>query len=184
MTQPPPLPPPPFGDDTDEALNALLDGELGAFARDHGLAEAAARARLEEWPELPSRLAALEEVRATVREPVPPLDDLARRRLVRDALSAADGTGVTPKRAGWSWLRISAAAAAALIVLAGIGAMLTSLGTGGESKSASEKSTATAGAPHGDVGNLGNVTDQATIRALLDPGSSTTASQRPRLPAI
>ena len=113
MTQPPPLPPPPFGDDTDEALSALLDGELGAFADDHGLTEAEARDRLEQWSEYPARLAALEHGRAAVGEPVAALDDLTRRRLVRTALPAADGIGATSNRSGWSWLRISAAAAAA-----------------------------------------------------------------------
>ncbi len=183
MTPPPPLPPPPFGDDTDEALNALLDGELGAFAQARGLVEVDVRARLEHWPEYQARLAALEQVRAAVREPVPPLDDLDRKRLVSKALAAKDGTGATSKRTGRPWLRISAAAAAALVVLAGIGAMLTSLGTGGDSKSASSGSAATAGAPRGDVGNLGDVSDPATIRTLLDPGSASTSS-RPSAPGL
>lgn len=173
MTQPPPRPPTPFGDDTDEALSALLDGELGAFAADHGLTEAEARDRLEQWSEYPPRRAALEHGRAAVAEPVPGLDDLTRRRLVRNALPAADGIGATSNRSGWSWLRISAAAAAVLIVLAGLGAMLTSLGTGSEdsAKSSSAGSAATAQAPHGDLGQLGDVSNPAAIRALLRPAT-------------
>lgn len=172
MTQPPPLPPPPFGDDTDEALSALRDGELGAFAADHGLTEAEARDRLEHWPEYPARLAALERGRGEVAAPVPPLDDLTRRRLVRNALPAADGIAATSNRSGWSWLRISAAAAAALIVLAGLGAMLTSLGTGSDnSAKSSGAGSAAAEVPRGDLGNIGDVTDPAAIRALVRPGA-------------
>jgi hypothetical protein len=173
MTQPPPPPPSPFGDDTDEALGALLDGELGAFADDHGLTEAEARDRLEQWSEYAARLAALEQGRAAVGEPVPPLDDLTRRQLVRNALPAADGIGASSTRSGWSWLRISAAAAAALVVLAGLGAMLTSLGTGNDdsAKSSTAGSAATAAVPSGDLGNLGDVSNPAAIRALVDPAA-------------
>jgi hypothetical protein len=35
-----PDPSPPFGDATDEAISARLDGELAAFAAERGLAEA------------------------------------------------------------------------------------------------------------------------------------------------
>lgn len=176
MTQPPPLPPSPsplpFGDRSDEALSALLDGELGAFAADHGLTEADARDRLEQWSEYPARLAALEQGRAAVGEPVPPLDDLTQRRLVRNALPAADGVGATSNRKGWSWLRISAAAAAALIVLAGLGAMLTTLGTGDDTaKSSGAGSVAAPEAARGDLGNVGDVSDPAAIKALLDPAT-------------
>jgi hypothetical protein len=172
MTQPPPLPPPPFGDDTDEALSTLLDGELGAFAADHGLTEAEARERLEHWPEYTARLAALERGRAEVAAPVPPLDDLTRRRLVRNALPAADGIAATSNRSGWSWLRISAAAAAVLIVLAGLGARPTPLGTGSDnSAKSSGVGSAAAEVPRGDLGNIGDVTDPAAIRALVRPGA-------------
>ena len=171
MTQPPPLPPPPFGDDTDEALSALLDGELGAFAADHGLTEAEARERLEHWSGYPERLAALERGRAEVAAPVPPIDDLTRRRLIRNALPAADGIGATSNRSGWSWLRISAAAAAALIVLAGLGAMLTSLGTGSDTNAKSSGTGSAAEVPRGNLGSIGDVTDPAAIRALVQPGA-------------
>jgi hypothetical protein len=178
MNQPPLLPQPPFGDDTDDALNALLDGELDAFAREHDMAEDVARARLEAWPEYPARIAALEAVRNAVQESPPALDDLTRRRLVRTAVNALPAP---PAHAGRSrssarWI---AAAAAAVLVIVGIGAAIASMGDGGDS---SQRASSSAGAPlHGNVGDLGDVTSPTALRALLDRRhpSSTTAPAAP-----
>ena len=46
MNPPPSSPDLPFAADTDEALTALIDGELGAFASERGMTEDEARARL------------------------------------------------------------------------------------------------------------------------------------------
>ena len=163
MNEPRCSPHQPFGSDADEALNALLDGELAAFAEERGLTEEAARAQLEAWPDYAARLSGLEQIRGAVQAPIPPLDDVTRRRLVRGAVDAGPERAATPRRSR-SWAAITAVAAAGLLVVAGIGVAISS--TGGNDDSRSAKSAA---APlQGDVGNLGDVTSAAALRALLD----------------
>lgn len=159
----------PFGDDTDEALSALVDGELDAFARERGLTEDAARARLEAWPEAEARLAELDRARASMQVPVPELDDVTRRRLVRGASNAAPKP-YAPAPRSRSWLAIAAVAAAGLLVVIGIGVAISSMGGGGESKSSQSAATGAAvrSPLRGDVGDLGDVTSVAALRALLD----------------
>jgi hypothetical protein len=176
---------PPFGLDADEALSAYLDGELDAFARDHGLTEAAARAELEAWPELTSRLAAFERARAAAQAPVPPLDDVTRRRLVNhavDELPAPYG----PARRSRRWPAIAAIAAAGFLFLAGIGAVVSAFSGDGSSSrdSASKAASSATAALHGDVGDLGDVTSASALHALLDrretggtPGDAPTAAR-------
>jgi hypothetical protein len=62
-------------------------------------------------------------------------------------------------------------------MLAGLGAMLTSLGTGDNSakSSTSGGSIAAAEPERGDLGNVGDVTNPAAIRALLDPSTAAKA---------
>lgn len=167
MNQPPDLP---FGPDTDEALNALLDGELDAFATEHGMTEESARERLEAWPDFATRRAALEQVRVAVGAATPPLDDLTRRRLVRTAANALPGSSATTPPPTRSWARIVAVAAAALIVVAGIGFAISSNGGDDSSMSSSTGDSASvAGEPlRGNVGDLGDVTSPEALRALLD----------------
>lgn len=195
MNEPPMPPNPPFGDDTDEALSALLDGELGAFASERDLTEADARAQLDGWPGSEVRLSEMERARAALRTPVPELDDLTRRRLVHAATSAASERATstntsTDSRPRRSWAAIVAVAAAGLLVVAGIGVAVSSLsGGGGGNDSSSRAGDATsADAPlRGDVGNLGDITSPAALRALLDrrasaesdAADSTTTSQLP-----
>jgi hypothetical protein len=169
MNQPPLSSTPPFGDDTDEALSAFLDGELAAFAEDHGLTQATARAQLDAWPELEQRLELLERNRAAMQAPVAPLDDLTRRRLVRNALNElpAEAGSSKPSR---PWAAITAVAAAALIAVAGIGVAISSTGGGnGSSDRASSGERADSAGPlRGDVGDLGDVTSPEALRTLLD----------------
>jgi hypothetical protein len=157
--------PPPFGDATDEALSALLDGELGAFAADHGTTEAEARAALDAWPGTAARLGALSRARDAAATPVPPLDEVTRRRLVGAALPAAPAPAHGTGRPRGTWLGVAAAAVVLLLVVA-LG--WTALSDGGDD--ASERSQTAAGAPpvpRGELGDLGDVTDPATLRALL-----------------
>ena len=169
MNDSPNLPGPPFGDDTDEALSALVDGELAPFAAERGLTEAATRARLEAWPETEARLAELSRIRAAVQAPVSSLDDVTRRRLLRGASDVVAASPSTARRSR-SWVAITAVAAAALLAVAGIGAAISSIGGGdGTSSSKSAASSPVTGAPlAGDVGNLGDVTSATALRALLD----------------
>jgi len=166
----------PFGDDTDEALSALLDGELGAFASERDLTEAEARARLDGWPGSEARLAELEGARAVVRTPVPALDDLTRRRLVHNATSTRATSATTRAGSSRSWAAIVAIAAAGLLVLAGIGVAVSSLSGGGGDNNASSRAgdaARTASPLRGDVGDLGDITSPAALRALLDRRAST-----------
>jgi hypothetical protein len=63
----------PFGDATDDAVVAMLDGTLETFATGQGLTEAEARERLEAWPGLGARIstvvAARRGTRASRRSP-------------------------------------------------------------------------------------------------------------------
>ncbi len=161
--------PSPFADDTDEALSALLDGDLAAFAAERGLAEAEARARLEAWPEFDERRDALAHSRAALAVPPAPLDELTRHALVRDAVAAMPQQPARSERraAPWVWL---GAAAAAVLLLAGIGALVSSRQSGNTNakSSAGGALQRAAGAPRGDLGALGDVSDPAVLRALLD----------------
>jgi hypothetical protein len=159
---------PPFGADTDEAVSALLDGELGAFAADHGTTEADARARLEAWPGLDERRAAYVDARAAVATPAPALDDVTRRRLVRNAADARAMPAAEPRRSRrWT---VVGAAAAALVVVIGIGlAINASSDDGGTSSSDSAASSAgrVASDLHGDSGDVGDLSTPGALRAVL-----------------
>lgn len=180
----PPSPtPPPFADATDEALSALLDGELASFATERGLTELEARARLEAWPEFAARRDSIALARDAIAAPAPPLDELTRRQLVRDAIAAARSEPArTDRRApAWTWL---AAAAAAVLLVVGVGTLVASRGTG--SKSA--RSSSTANAEHsaaqpsgdlGDLGDLGDVSDPSVLRALLDRTPAPSTAPKP-----
>jgi hypothetical protein len=177
----PPIPPLPGDFDADEALNALVDGELGAFAAEQSLDEAIVRDRLVAMPDFAARRAALEQTRAAVRAPVPPLDDVTRRRLVGNATSAAPKPVPSAPRSR-RWVALTAIAAAGLLVVAGVGVAVSSLSN--DSSSSSSKSASSSGtAPlHGDVGDLGDVTSAAALRSLLDrrAAGDTTTTQPPR----
>jgi len=59
----------PFGDATDDAVVAMLDGTLDAFASGRGLTEAEARERLEAWPGLGARISTVVAARRGTRAP-------------------------------------------------------------------------------------------------------------------
>jgi len=164
MNQPPSVPDPPFGADTDEALSALLDGELDAFAADHEIAEAEARERLESWSDFEPRRAALERARGAVQAPTPPLDDLTRRRLVRTASSELPGSAATAPSDRRAWARIAAVAAAGLVVFAGIGLAVSVMNDDDASMSSGDSAATSAAPLRGDVGDLGDVTSPEALR--------------------
>ena len=149
-------PPEPLDADTDEAVSALLDGELDAFAADHGTTEAEVRARLEAWAGFDTRRVELAQARATVATPTAALDDLTRRRLVRTA-SNARPAAVEPARRARLWSAIGVAAAAIVLVV-GIGLAIDAAGNDG-SRSSDSASSAGSVAPglHGDIGNVGDL---------------------------
>jgi hypothetical protein len=57
----------PFGDDTDDAVVAMLDGRLAAFATARDLTESEVRERLEGWPGLGSRISTVVAARRGTR---------------------------------------------------------------------------------------------------------------------
>ncbi len=124
------------------------------------------RDQLAAMPDFAARRAALEQARAAVRAPVPPLDDVTRRRLVGTATDAAPKPAASAPRSR-RWVAVTAIAAAALLVVAGIAVAVSSMSN--DSSSSSSESASSATAPlHGDVGDLGDVTSPAALRALLD----------------
>jgi hypothetical protein len=167
MTTDPTRSDPPFGADTDEAVSARLDGELAAFAADHGTTEADARARLEAWSGFDDRRAELAAARATVATPVPPLDEITRRRLVRNA-SDARSVAAAGRRGARAW-KIVGAAAAALVVVVGIGLAINAAGDndGGSSDSASSSAGSVATDLRGNLGDVGDLSGPEALRALL-----------------
>ena len=125
------------------------------------------RARLEATTDLAARRAALERTRASVRGPAPPLDDISRHRLVRNAVAAGPGAVASPARSR-RWIAVTATAAAGLLVVAGIGVAISSM-SGDSSNHSSGSAASSAKAPlRGDVGDLGDVTSAPALRALLD----------------
>jgi hypothetical protein len=115
-----------------------------------------------------------------VAAPVPPLDHLARRRLVQSAPAPRAEPRATPvsTRRG-TWLTAAAAVVALLVVVA-VGAMVLSnddspsetadTGAGG-SASVAER------APTGNIGEVGDVTDPDALRALLQGRDEEKAAQ-------
>lgn len=57
----------PFGSETDDAVVAMLDGRLAAFAAAHDLTEDEVRTRLEQWPGLGSRISTIVAARRGTR---------------------------------------------------------------------------------------------------------------------
>jgi hypothetical protein len=168
MNGPPISPESHDGYDLDEALSALVDDELDAFAHDHGLTEEAVRARLVALPDFAARRAALQRTRASIREPVAFLDDVTRHRLVRNATDAASDV-IAPEPRSRRWIAITAIAAAGLLLVAGVGVAVSSMGGSSSSSSSSSDSGASSPAPlRGDVGDLGDVTSPVALKELLD----------------
>jgi RNA polymerase sigma-70 factor (ECF subfamily) len=150
--------------EADEALSALLDGELDAFAHERGTTTADVRRQLDAVPDLAARQARMEAARALVREAVPPLDDLTRHRLVRTAVRAGPRPVTSPSRRR---VKVFAIAAAVLLALVSVGAVLA-VAQHSDDGSSGNRGASRAPVLRGDVGDLGDVTSPATLRSLLD----------------
>jgi RNA polymerase sigma-70 factor (ECF subfamily) len=105
-----------------------------------------------------------DEVRALVREPVPPLDDLTRRRLVRTAVRAGPREITSPSRRR---VKVLAIAAAVLLAVISVGAVLA-VAQHSDDGSSGDRGDSRAAVLRGDVGDLGDVTSPAALRSLLD----------------
>ncbi|MEO6469408.1 MAG: hypothetical protein ABIP21_09920 [Acidimicrobiia bacterium] len=164
----------------DEAISADLDDELAPFAVELGVDIATLRALMAERPEYAERRAALETASRSLRAPVDSLDDVARARLLRAAMTTEPRTSATsasPVRRERAWRLLGAAAAVVLVVVGGI-ALLRGGGSSGGAKSASTAGN-TAKVRSGELGNLGPL-DPSTLDSLI--GGDTRADSTPTAP--
>lgn len=147
----------------DELLSAELDGELERAAVELGFTPEAARAALEETPEISRRRDAIARARARLAAP-PPLDPAVELRLAEVALAAkTDEVAVRRSRRHGreqAW-RIVVAAGSAAAVVAGIVA-LAATGHQSESKS-STASTATIAVPKSAPAKPATASDRAPV---------------------
>ncbi len=158
---------PPFGDDTDEAVSAAIDGELADFAaeRDQSLTEV--ERRLSAWSGFDERRRELDRARAAVAVGAPSLDRATRRHLV---LEAKDRLPALRERRTQRVWRPLLAVAAIVAVLFGAGFALSRLG-GGSAGKASKSAAGSAAQPLIEngafVGAVGDVSDPAALRIVL-----------------
>ena len=135
MSAPLPPDPGPFGADTDDAVSALIDGELAGFAAERGLDVESVRASLNAWGGLEARRAYLERAVSALQEPAP-LNPTDRATMVVAALAvtpdAAPVVPIAPRRRGPKVAAWLAAAAVLALVVAG-GVVLFRPGSGGQS---------------------------------------------------
>ncbi|MGZ4796645.1 MAG: hypothetical protein ACXV8T_12195 [Acidimicrobiia bacterium] len=165
--------------DLDTAISAQLDGALDEYCAELALPVAEVRARLA-TPAAEQRRARLAAARAAMQV-VEPLDEISRRRLLAGATEAPAPVASSRGRA---WLpRVVAVAAAAAVV---VGVLVVVQPGSDDSAKSSGGGSATAGAPRGDLGNLGSL-DQKGVEGLLrngkpTPGSTVAPTSRSRLP--
>ncbi len=164
--------------DTDAALNAALDGELDAFARDHATDTPSMQAELARRPGTDERRRELQAVRASVAAPIPPLDELTRARLLAGASAPTPQrdtvTAAATRRSGMqSWVPRAAAAAVVVLALVGGGMWLaaTDSSTGSASKSATSGAGNTRSVASGDLGDLGELSRDQLDRLIGGPKS-------------
>ena len=160
--------------DLDGAISADLDGDLGGFASDLGLDEAAVRAELDAGPDAPARRGALEAARSAVRHPVEPVDEVTRARLLTRATAPAARSDEAPGTRGRGGIgRIEAVAAIALLVV-GFGVVAITRDDTTNAKNAG--SSATHGTVRsGDIGDIGRI-DQQKLDGLIGGSPSKTAA--------
>lgn len=160
----------PFGDETDEAVCAFVDGELDDFAVAHGITPDDVSRRLGNWSGFDDRRRELTGARAALATQPPPLAAPTRRQLVREALATGGPVSLIERRRRRTrLLRPIAAVAACVVILGAIGYGLSRLGGG--SSGSSSKSASTAVGPKVDksafVGDVGDVSAPAALRMVL-----------------
>ena len=160
--------------DLDSAISADLDGDLAGFASDLGLDTDTVRGHLDAHPDVPARRRALEAVRAQVREPVEPVDELTRTRLLaRAAAPAGRSSGAVAPRGRGGIARIASIAAIALVIV-GLGIVAVTRDSTTNAQKAG--TSATHGAVRsGDIGDIGRI-DQQKLDGLLGSSSSKAAT--------
>ncbi len=164
---------PPFGDETDEAVSASIDGELEDFATAHGLTTDEVSRRLAAWPGFEARRRELGGARGAVATQLPRLGAPTRRQLVHEALLAGGSRPGAERRRRRArvWRQIAAVAAGILVVVAA-GFGLSRLGGGSASSSSKSSKSSSAAAPHkveqaAYVGDVGDVSDPTALRTVL-----------------
>jgi len=147
----------------DELISAALDGLLDDAAADLGIPQAEAEALVADHPDRAAALRGAKDLLAAS----PPLDDLARRCLVAAALSAAHprSTAITGRRR--RTIASVAGIAAALVIFAGIGALLAGRSNhDGDDTLAATRAGGQAAIP-GVSADFGEVSDPAVLHDLL-----------------
>jgi hypothetical protein len=166
---------PPFGDATDEAVSASIDGELDDFAAAQGIAVDEVARRLLDWGGFGARRHELAGARAAVATEAPPLDPLTRRQFVHHAKS--QGLTASKPRGGRSprvWRPIIGVAAAVAVAAAAFG--LSRLGGGSSGGTSASRAAKAAPGPQiqkgAFVGAVGDVSEPTTLRTLLTTTSA------------
>jgi len=160
----------------DEALSALLDGEFDAWAEDHGIEPAVARAALEARPEYASRHEALASVhRRFSQEPPSALDDFTRARLVREAMARATSSS-RRTNTGRRWA--VAATVAAVFIAATFAVVVRQRGSDTTHVASSASRSTTAPLDSTYRGNFGDISNPDALRArLAAPGPAADAAK-------
>ncbi len=160
-------------EDVDEAISALLDGELGGWANERGIDQEAALQLLHAQPMFQERQRTLEVARdamaATDRDQ---LDEVTLHRLVRNATRTVDNTATfRTTRAHWyqrKWLRLVAASLVVVLGSAGVAMRIWS----------TESDTARTVAQPTYAGNFGEIKDSRVLRSYIEGDSQVEALLR------
>jgi len=140
-----PIDPGPYGADTDDAVSALIDGELAGFAADRGQDVATVQATLDAWGGLAARRARLESARHALRTPLT-LDDPTRAAMVAAALAVEpDAAPVVPftRNRSRRTAVLAAFGAAAAVLLIGVGVGTYVVGNRSNTTSTAERASTT-----------------------------------------
>lgn len=173
--------PGPYGADTDDAVSALIDGELAGFAADLGLDPAAVAETLQAWGGLPARKARLEAARAAMQTPIT-LDDPTRAAMVAAAMAVepdvAPVVELEPRRRRTAAIigRVAAAAAVLLVAVGAIGLYQRQRSSGPVATRAPEPTTTAALAAA--------VTSQAPVTTVSTVAPAPTTTVAPAATAL
>ncbi|MFZ4514884.1 MAG: hypothetical protein ACOYN3_01055 [Acidimicrobiia bacterium] len=190
MNTPLPPDPGPYGPDTDDAITALIDGELAGFAADTGRSVDEVRTTLEQWGGLEARRARLLTAREAMATPVA-FDDPLGSELVAAALAAVPNLAPVvalrarrSRRIAW----ILSGAAIALVAMVGIGMVIgnrNSTPTAQQSSLGPELQPATAGGiSRDDTGASATQSIPSTTEASAASTPTTTPDTRASLGEI
>jgi len=147
----------------DELISASLDGVLDEAALDLGFALAEAHSIVADHPDRAAALGASRDLTATPA----PLDEMTRRRLVSTALSAPPSLGNGGMSRRHRRRASIAGIAAALVLLAAVGALVAGLSGGGRADRSAGGAAQSDATVLGPTLDFGEVSDPAVLRTQL-----------------